>query len=390
MTRQELLESVENGESSRIEFKLEAVSPAALAEVVVAFANTEGGAVLIGVADDGRIEGVTRPDLETFCMNVCRENVVPPIIPVYESIKLADGKRIAVLTVGKSPFRPHRTQRGHYYLRVGSTNREASPDELRRLFQATGQLYYDELPVPGAGMEAIDPAAVSRFFLTFNGFDPFAREPGDTLRTLVNAGILTERAGPPPVATVGGLLLFGRYPQRWLPQSAVQVAHHRGRDLTDPLLSLATVEGRLEDLLERTLSAIRAGVTRRVEMQGARRVDREPYPVSVLREATVNALVHRDYSLPAMTRVLVFEDRIEFHSPGRLPNTVTPERMRLGISVPRHPFLLRYVQNLGYVERLGRGIPSILRTMRELGAPEPRLQEQGDEFVLTLFAAPLV
>ena len=83
----------------------------------------------------------------------------------------------------------------------------------------------------------------------------------------------------------------------------------------------------------------------------------------------------------------MFDDRIEFHSPGRLPNTVTVEKMKIGISYARNPFLVKYMENLRYIDQLGRGIPMILKSMKGAGAKEPLLQEVGEEFILTLYKA---
>lgn len=106
----------------------------------------------------------------------------------------------------------------------------------------------------------------------------------------------------------------------------------------------------------------------------------------MLREALVNALVHRNYSIiGSKIRVLMFENRIEFHSPGKLPNTVTIDKMKIGVSYSRNPFLVKYMENLRYIDQLGRGIPMIIKNMHNLGAKEPELKEIGEEFVLTIY-----
>lgn len=192
------------------------------------------------------------------------------------------------------------------------------------------------------------------------------------------------------VATVGGLLLFGLRPEEKLPQSGVTVARIRGTSIADELVDRTVIQGRLPDVADRSVERIRVGVPTPVYLAGTRRVDHQLFPVKVLREAIVNALVHRNYSIAgSQIRVLIFDDRVEFRSPGRPPNTVTVERMRIGVSFARNPQLLRYMQNLGYIERLGRGIPIILKEMRKAGAREPGLEVVGEEFVLTLYPAPV-
>lgn len=121
-------------------------------------------------------------------------------------------------------------------------------------------------------------------------------------------------------------------------------------------------------------------------INGLKREEKEEYPSLVLREAIVNTLVHRNYSISgSKIRIFMFDDRLEFHSPGRLPNTVTIEKMKIGISYARNPFLVKYMENLRYIDQLGRGIPMIMKSMKEVGAKEPLLQEFGEEFILTLY-----
>ncbi len=104
-----------------------------------------------------------------------------------------------------------------------------------------------------------------------------------------------------------------------------------------------------------------------------------------MREGIVNAVVHRNYSLVGSNiRVFLFDDRLEIHSPGRLPNSVTIQKMKVGVSAMRNPFLVKYMENLNYIDRLGRGIPMILKEMKKVNGFEPVLQEFGEEFMLTL------
>ncbi|NPV80567.1 MAG: histidine kinase [Firmicutes bacterium] len=389
MTRAELEEMIEAGENSYVEFKEDRILPHHLAEEIVAFANTEGGRILLGVDDHGQRVGLTRHDLEEWCLNICRTGVIPGVIPGFEIVKFPDHKDIAVLTIPKGVVAPYQSSTGHYYVRVGSQKREATREELSRLFQSSGMVTYDETPVLGTSIADIDRYAVADYFQRFHDFDPFA-EPESTERILINASILIrEETTKSIVATVGGLLLFGLRPEVNLPQSGLTVARIRGITLADELVDRTVINGRLPDVVDKTVERIRVGVPTPVYFAGTRRIDHQPYPAKVLREAVVNAVVHRNYSIAgSQIRVLVFDDRVEFHSPGRLPNTVTIEKMKIGVSFARNPQLLRYMQNLGYIERLGRGIPMILKEMRMAGAREPRLEVSGEEFILTLYPAP--
>ncbi|MDA8334138.1 MAG: ATP-binding protein [Peptococcaceae bacterium] len=148
MTAQEMLETVANGENSGVEFKRENVRPEHLAEEIVAFANFEGGMILIGVTDDGVIEGVQRTDTEQWLMNICSHNVSPAIIPSFQKVRIED-KTVAVLKVPKGPYKPYQASSGKYYIRIGSTKRMVTREALARLLQLPGMLHYDITPVPG-------------------------------------------------------------------------------------------------------------------------------------------------------------------------------------------------------------------------------------------------
>ena len=378
-----LLETIANGENSGVEFKDERVLAGDLAEEIVAFANGYGGSIYIGVADDGTVLGVSRPDIETWLMNICRENCRPALIPYFEMPELA-GKKIAVLHIPKGINKPYQTVQGKYYIRVGSTKRLASKEELLRLFQASSLVHYDVAPVAGSSMADLDIYKLTDYFKRFYQVD---LQQEECEKILLNSEILVP-LDQHSVCSVGGLLIFGRAPQKYLPQAELSYAYFRGADIGAELLDKKNISGSLTDLVDKTQDLILLNTPVPSTIIGMKREEQIAYPKTVIREALVNAVLHRDYSIyGAKIRVFQFSDRIQFYSPGRLPNSVTVEKMKTTISVPRNPFLLKYMENYRYIDGLGRGIPMIMRQMRQLNAPEPLLIEDGEEFVLTVFRA---
>ena len=378
------MDIISNGENSYIEFKEEDIKAKDLAEEIVAFANSEGGAILIGVDDDGNIKGICDKLLEEKIMNLCRNNCIPNIIPSYQNIEM-DGKTIAVVTIHKGLNKPYYTTDHKYYIRVGTTKRIASREELLRLFEANGALHFDISPVRDTTIKDLDTEVIRDYFLRYNAFDLFEESREATERILINADIMTE-ADEKAVCTVGGLLIFGKNPDRRLPQNGVSFAHFRGTEVIDELVDKKVLTGRIQDIAEQAIVVLKNNMKSPSVINGIRREEKEEYPALVLREAIVNTLVHRNYSISgSKIRIFMFDDRIEFRSPGRLPNTVTIEKMKIGISYARNPFLVKYMENLRYIDQLGRGIPMILKAMREAGAREPLLQELGEEFILTLY-----
>ena len=386
MTIDEIKKIIQNGENSYIEFKEEEIKAKELAEEIVAFSNSEGGMILIGVDDEGNIKGVKDDKIEETVMNICRNNCIPHIIPLYESIEV-EGKRIAVITVPKGLNKPYYTADHKYYIRVGTTKRIASKEELLRLFEASGSLHFDISPVEGTSIKDLNIDIIRDYFMKYNTFDLFDEPEESVERILVNADILKEADGR-KLCTVGGLLVFGKNPEKHLPQNGVSFAHFKGNEITDELIDKKIITGRIQDIAEQLMVVIKNNMLIPSVINGLKREDKEEYPMIVMREAIVNSLVHRNYSISgSKIRVFMFGDRIEFRSPGRLPNTVTIEKMKVGVSYARNPFLVKYMENMRYIDQLGRGIPMILKKMKEAGAKEPLLMEQGEEFVLTIYKA---
>mgnify|MGYP000897572194 FL=1 len=384
MQVQKIREIINNGENSYIEFKEEDIKAKDLAEEIVAFANSEGGMILIGVDDHGCIKGISDALIEEKIMNVCRNNCIPHIIPTFQRFEI-EGKSIAAITIHKGLSKPYYTTDHKYYIRVGTTKRIASREELLRLFEANGALHFDISPVEYTSIKDLSIDVIRNYFIKYNAFDLYEENKETTERILINADIMKEVNGK-ALCTVGGLLIFGREPETRLPQNGISFAHFNGIEITNELIDKKVLVGRIQDIAEQTMVVLKNNMKSPSVINGIKREEQEEYPILVLREAIVNTLVHRNYSISgSKIRIFMFDDRIEFRSPGRLPNTVTVDKMKIGISYARNHFLVKYMENLRYIDQLGRGIPMILKTMKEAGAKQPLLQESGEEFILTIY-----
>jgi len=384
VNKNELLEIINNGESSYVEFKEEAVKPKDLGEEFIAFANSEGGTLIIGVADDGEIKGIKDEKIEEKIMNICRNNCIPNIIPMYEIIKVND-KKLAIITIPKGLNKPYYTNDHKYYIRVGTTKRIASREELLRLFESNGSIHFDISPVVNTSIKDLNIDSIREYYFKYNAFDLYEEDKKTVERILINADILKE-FNDNIVCSVGGLLIFGKSPQNILPQNGVSFAHFNGNEISDELLDKKVIIGKIQDIAEQLIVILKNNIKTPSFIKELKREEKEEYPLLVLREAIINSLVHRNYSINgSKIRVFMFDDRIEFRSPGKLPNTITIEKMKIGVSYARNPFLVKYMENMRYIDQLGRGIPMILKTMKDLGAKEPNLKELGEEFILTIY-----
>ena len=405
MNRAELLELIRNGEDSVVEFKREGVRNHDLAKTLVAFLNLEGGTVLLGVEDDGSLSGVTGDNVEEWVVELCRAKIEPPVVPLLSWTRVLErrGRDVLAVRVTQGPDKPYaRLHNGRktYYLRVGNTSREASREELGRMCQSSGWLRYGLKPAPGASLDTLDIRRLRDYLSRILGGDLPSDDDADGLAALLtNLELMTMSAGQ-VVATIDGVLLFGRKPNRFVPQSGVRAicfpgpdadyATRADEDLRGPLVPLgAAADGSLVEfgLVDQAWDFVRRNTTPTAYLDGARRVDRWEYPESVIREAVVNALVHRDYSIAGTDIMLsIYSDRLEIQSPGRLPNTVTPQSMKLGMRYARNQTLVNIMRDYGYVDARGMGVRNkIIPGMRTHNGTEPEFIEEESRFTVRLW-----
>jgi ATP-dependent DNA helicase RecG len=397
-THTELLEMIRNGENSGVEFKRDVLENHALAKELVAFSNLDGGKVLLGVEDDGTISGITRANLEDWVMTVCRDKIRPAIIPFYEVVREVEpGKDVAIVSVscGLDVHSLWHNNRNTYFIRVGTQSREPSPEELSRLFQQRGAIRAELRPVSGARLADLDQRRLRDYFGRIRQQDVPADTDEKGWRTLlVNTELMIEEG-----VAVGGMLLFGNTPNRFLPQSGIDAAAFQGLEkdyaarerasLRGPMTPLFGSDGKLVEngLVEQAIEFVRRNTIVTASLDdGARRIERPAYPPEVIREAVVNALIHRDYLLSSTDiELAIYRDRLEIVSPGRLPNGITPDRMLTGCRAARNQLLKDVMRDYSYLEHMGMGIPrKIVLGMRIHNGTEPVLIEDKEQFTLRL------
>ncbi|HLA34286.1 MAG TPA: ATP-binding protein [Rhodocyclaceae bacterium] len=385
MSPQDVKELIRQGENVSVEFKEMPVRPEAVAREMVAFANSVGGVILLGVSDAGELCGVTSENaanrLEEWVMNIARSSVVPALTVGCDILKV-DGVDVCAISIPKGNDKPYQTG-DKYLIRVGSTNRVASQAELMRLFQVSGVFHYDSTPVAGALMNDLNMATLDAFFSSY-GIEFSGEEEPARRALLCNTDILTDSGAP----TVGGLLMFGLNPVRYLPQSGIMFAHFNGNETDDALIDRQEIGGTLPQQVDTALAVIKNNRLNPSVVDGLkRRATGSVLPDKVFREVIVNACVHRNYSIAgSRIRILMYDDRLEFISPGRLPNTVTVEKLRSGVSYSLNPVIVKFMDNLRYMDRLGRGFPMIYREMEKLGL-SVSVRELGEELRVTLYWA---
>ena len=405
MTKTELLELIQNDENSFVEFKRDDIGPRDLAKELVALSNAEWGRVLLGVEDDQTVSGIQRENLEEWVMTACRDKIRPPIIPTYETIKdVSDGKDVAVVSVSPGWTVHHVIHNAHrtYYIRVGSQSREADWEELQRLAQRRGALRFETQAVTGSTAEDLDLGRLSDYFARVRGQAvPEATDADGWRELLYNTEMLVDSPTEDTACAVAALLLFGKNTQRFLPHASMDVTFYKGtekdydatpRAIRGPLVSLwrergGNIEIVEPGLIDQAIDRLAAGLSQEVAPKGGgAREQIWAYPFDALREAVVNAVVHRDYQLSSTSiEISVYADRVEFISPGVPPNGITAARMRTGCRAARNAFLKDILRDYRYLEHMGMGIPrKIIKLVREHNRTEPDLVIGNEQFTLTL------
>lgn len=370
---------MERQESETLEFKRQWTDRAL--EDLAAFANTHGGMLLVGIREDGEIVGTKADDREIQRL----ANLIAAHLGITPSVRVMEMEGRPVLEIRVEPARGLVAYGGRYLRRVGSTNRDFAPEELaRHLLERSGRTW-DGLP-SGWTLDDDDPNALEHFARLARPKLPHL-DSKNPQQTLQNLDLLSD----------GGLknaavLLFGKRPQRLFPQAQVRIGLFHGTEILDSHDYKGTLWEQLEGAMERFRQVLKVRFDVRVEdasLEGLRRKEVWEYPLEALREALINALIHRDYTIPADIQIKLHENRLEIWNAGELPPPLKPEDLRRPHrSVLRNPLLAQAFYFAGLIERWGTGTTRIIELCRRQGLPEPEFQNQQGGFLVTFAKDP--
>lgn len=368
------------GEDEQTELKRGLGDLKPIGRAIAAFANTDGGLLILGVDDEGAIVGV-REAAESVSERLTAFLQTGLKAPVQAQLGRHDHPNGWVHWVeipSQRGFEPLSFD-GRVYVRRGRASVQPSPMELQDLYNSFGYIITEERAIAAAALEAID---VQSFwaYLEQLGLD-YTSEPQPKLEDdLLARGVLTEIGGELK-ATLYGVLAFGKTPQSY-PQTGrffVECVAYGGKDRADEVLQVAEGKGRVDEQIDRALGWVH-GLGRSERYEGINRIDIPLVPRVAVREALVNAVAHRDYAIIGSQILLeVFSDRLTITSPGTLPNRITVESVkRGGRPRSRNESIANYLLAMQKMERRGRGWLLMRRAMLEHNGTEPEIEEDRD------------
>ncbi|EGR4346413.1 ATP-dependent DNA helicase RecG [Vibrio cholerae] len=365
METEELLVIIARDEDSRHQFKADVNNASSLGAEMVAFSNSAGGLILIGVKnEDGSRSGLTRDDIgriNQIVANAATNNVRPPINPVTENILLPDGL-VIVVHIEQGISKPYMDTQGFVWVKNGSDKRRVTArEELQRMFQEAALIHADETPVGGSSVADIDQEFFDAFF---EGEYGERVEDQDVSRVQLLENMNLAKNGQ---LNICGALLFASRPQIRLPVFIVKAVAFPGVDIEDEhYIDSQDINGKLSDVFQKVLGFVLANIRHVQNEQGFNSVGEPEIPRIVLEELIANALIHRDYFVSAPIKVLVFADRIEIVSPGHLPNNLTIENIKMGNSNVRNPILASFAPKVLPYRGLGSGIKRAIKAYPDI------------------------
>jgi len=367
-------------ESKTLEFKSDLPALKALVKTCVAFANTAGGSIIVGVQDGTReLVGVSASDRDRLYdefPNSLYDSTSPALFAhVYE--KNIDGIAVMVIDVPPSARKPVCVKKEGVpkgvYLRVGSSNRRAEEEHLHELVREGQRHYYDE-ELTNASLSDLSTHLLSQCY-----------GKAYSEKKLLSEGVIGQGAFDSAwYATVAGVLMFSDAPEMYVPEAGIICTHFSGTEGRE-IIQTRELRGAISDISQECLRLLSHWLDRHFQLKGVALKGKAMIPEAALREAIINALMHRKYFIPSAVKIALYDDRLEIFSPGAFPGLVDINNLGDGTTYLRNPHLTKIARRMHLIEKLGTGIRLIFDVCKKAGLREPRYVEDGD-YVKVIFS----
>jgi len=370
-------------EGKTLEFKQDLSSPTKVIKTIVAFANTAGGKIIIGIEDRSKnvigIQDVTTE--EERLANLISDSISPQLVPnIYTTTwRNAD---IMVIEVHHDPkpyyIKSEGAQDG-VYIRHGSTNRKASPEIIKGIHLLARNTSFDEQPCLAANSEAVDFRVASELFKAIG--KPINEHKLKTLKLNVSYQGIEYPSN-------GYILLFGKSRFDHFPDALIRCARFKGLTRTK-ILDQADIDAHLPIAIDQAITFIERNTSEGIDIGRLTHNKKPEYPSKVIREAVINAVVHADYAIQGSTiQIAIYDNRVEITNPGELPFGLTLEDAISGISRLRNRVIGRVFKELKLIEQWGSGLGRMIQTCQEAGLKKPDFKEMSGSFRVTIFNEP--
>ena len=373
-----LLNAIQSGEGKNVEFKEDLPGSQAIAKTVIAFSNTAGGKLIIGVNDQGNVTGL-KSDVDIFELqdqvaSVIYDNCYPNILPDIYTTTL-DNKVLLVIEVYRGNLLPYYLKKygknEGTYIRIGATNRKASYENILELERQQMNLGYDQEANREVALDSLDISSLEGRFA----------QAGKVLDQSIMKNLKLIIEDNNTIFPSNGLLiLLGKFEH-----VRMKCSRFKGSTM-DVFLDRKEYDSDVFAQLANAEKFIKNHIKLGSEIKGLQREDQYEMPLEAIRESLVNAVVHRDYANDGRDiKIGIYDDIVNIVSPGAFPSTITQEDILEGRSEIRNKVIARVFKELNYIEQWGSGIRRIKSSCEARGLKEPEIIEKGDFVDVSLY-----
>lgn len=367
-------------ESAVLELKREIPKYDQIIKTIIGFSNQHGGKLVIGVANDGEIIGISEQDAAIAMESLSKaiyEASAPSILPLVY-IQRAGNKTLLIIEVSAGANKPYyRKSEGlekGTYIRLGPSTLRANLELIEELkWQSRGRSY-DTLPIYQANELDLNEKDIQHFIQ-----ERKTSKKEKITRELLLSYYLIYPEHSSTYATIAGILLFGKQPQKFFSEAFIICTHFKGREGREAIASIDCT-GTLFEQFHNAINFIISRLSYSFLIKGIKRQDILEVPEEAIRESVLNAIVHRNYHTPSSIKIAIYDNRIEIFSPGSFPASLNIENLKLGISYIRNIAICKVFREAGYIEKLGSGLPTIFKSYADRNLKEPMILE-GENFV---------
>ena len=380
MTEQELLQMINNGESSKVQFKERLPHPDSVSQELIAFSNSNGGIIIFGVNDKtGELNGLSFSEIQEInqkIVNIASQKVYPPVYIFTETVNIKENKLVLV-TINEGLSKPYKDSNGTIFIKNGSDKRKVtSNDEIARLL-GSKRLLADETEIFDSTIKDIDTRLFSEYFK--NEFGVTYEEKGLSLEK----ALIAKKVVRNNHLTLAGLLFFGNEPQTLRPAYTIKAVMYAGNDIggNNYRSKPEDLKGTIPELYKQGMMYLKSSIKYLQEDQGFNSIGKPEISIIALEEILQNALIHRDYFKNSPIRLLIFDNRIEIISPGKLPNSLTVEEIKYGNPVIRNNQIVLFASHTLPYSGLGSGLRRALNNQPNIIFEN---DVEGDQFIVCI------